>query len=76
MLFNDQHVMVLDADDKELDAGEWSDELDDLARKHGGYVVVINSDPPVIYADYRNSCQCRGPGLGCLREPKERHGLQ
>lgn len=60
MLFNDQHVMVLSAhDDTEIDAGEWSDELDNIARVHHGYVVVINSDPPVIYADYRlPPCTC------------------
>jgi hypothetical protein len=54
MLFSDQHVMVLSADDRELGMGEWSDELDDLARANHGYAVVINSDPPVIYADYRS----------------------
>lgn len=53
MLFTDQHVIVLGADDSEIDMGIWSDELDDLARYHHGYVVVINSEPAEIVADYR-----------------------
>lgn len=53
MLFNDQHVMLISEQGKELDAGIWSDELDDLARENHALVVVINSDPAVIYADYR-----------------------
>jgi hypothetical protein len=54
MLFNDQHVMVFSPDNRELGMGEWSDELDDLARANHGYVVVINSDPAEILADYRS----------------------
>lgn len=54
MLFTDQHVIVLDADGGELDAGTWSDELDKLARDHHGYAVVINSEPAQIVADYRD----------------------
>ena len=54
MLFTDQHVIVLGPDDSEIDVGIWSDELDDLARYHHGYAVVINSEPANIVADYRN----------------------
>lgn len=53
MIFSDHHVIVLGADGGELDIGEWSDELDNLAREHGGYVVVIDSEPAEVVADYR-----------------------
>jgi hypothetical protein len=45
--------MVLSGDDHEIDAGEWSDELDNLARTYHGYVVRINSEPAEVIADYR-----------------------
>lgn len=53
MIFSDQHVVVLSRYNQEIGMGEWSDELDNLARANLGYVVVINSDPAEILADYR-----------------------
>lgn len=53
MIFSDQDVMVISEQGDMRMAGVWSDELDDFARENHALVVVINSDPAVIYADYR-----------------------
>ncbi len=54
MIFTEQHVTVIGPGGEELDAGEWSGAMDEVARDAGGY-VVINSSPPRILADYRDA---------------------
>lgn len=56
MIFSDQACMVLDAlGDETGIMGEFSDEIEDAARKIRGYVVQINSEPEHIFADFRET---------------------
>lgn len=53
MIFSDQDVMVISEQGDIRMWGTWSDKLDDFARENHALVVVINSQPAVIHADYR-----------------------
>lgn len=52
MIFPDNYAVVIDCDGNEVDMGEWSDELSDLARSCYGYIVRLDSDPAEILENW------------------------
>jgi hypothetical protein len=53
MIFGDSHCIILTRDDQEHDWTTYTEQACEEARRIGGYLVQVNSDPPLIFADYR-----------------------
>jgi hypothetical protein len=53
VITDENTVFVMNADDEIQRMTQWSDTAEDEARSIGGYLVVVNSEPANVVADYR-----------------------